>query len=76
MGIEIQNRKKVNIINSISDVSGRVCSSKAAIEGAFVDYFENLFRSRGDGNVNECLKALEKESHELYEHVIVETIHD
>jgi hypothetical protein len=52
------HRQRRNQIMRIQDFSGRLCTSKEESENAFVDYFSDLFRTRGDLEVESCIGAL------------------
>jgi hypothetical protein len=53
-----QQRRRSNI-ESITDGNGRTCTTEREIEGAFVDYFQNLFTSSNPRNHEECIVGLE-----------------
>jgi hypothetical protein len=46
-------------IESIVDGYGRTCTNQREIEGAFVDYFQNLFTSSNPSNYEEYIAGLE-----------------
>jgi hypothetical protein len=46
-------------ISSIKDKNGELCTTKEGIEGAFVDYFNELFKSGENLVVDTCTEALD-----------------
>jgi hypothetical protein len=52
-------RRKVNKIKQIQDENGELWANQEGIEGAFENYFTNLFKVGGDANYDECLEGLE-----------------
>lgn len=47
-------------IQNIFDIDGRNCSTKEAIEEAFMGYFRDLFKAGGKLEVEECVDALDQ----------------
>jgi hypothetical protein len=46
-------------ISTIRDKEGRLCSSKEEIEGAFVAYFNELFKGGANLDVDNCIATLD-----------------
>lgn len=54
----------------INDVAGQLCTTKEEIEQAFVEYFEALFKSSKQTNVDRSVRAIQgKISEEMKAHL-------
>jgi hypothetical protein len=56
----INQRRRNNYISHITDSMGIEVFKHDGIEGAFIDYFKNIFTSQGQVDLAECLEGLPK----------------
>jgi hypothetical protein len=55
----VNQKHRRSRISTIKDKNGQLCTTKEEIEGAFVDYFNELFKSGANLEVDICTTALD-----------------
>lgn len=53
-------RKRGNTILEVKDGNGRNCDTQVEIEGAFVTYYQELFKSEAAQHVESCISAIKE----------------